>query len=441
MMGMFSSRWKEINDSKVFKCETVEEQCRKLNGLVQLTKEILCALICTVYTVPMVKGLVGGNPCVPNPCGSNTQCYVSSGRPVCSCLPGHWGNPLTNCQRGECQENRDCPASRACRDYRCVDVCLGQCGSNADCTVRNHIPVCSCPPQYTGDPFTGCRQMDPQELCRPSPCGPNTKCDVVNGIPTCSCLPGYFGSAITGCRHECERDYDCGATQACQNYQCVSPCSTGVCAPTANCDVVNHRAVCSCPTGYLGDPYVSCRAECLSHGDCPSDRPSCLYSKCVNPCAGVCGVGANCRVRDGTTAVCSCPKDMTGDPFVRCRPFDKYDLCEPNPCGTNARCQPGHDRTGKERPVCTCIPGYVGDPLVSCRPGECASDNDCRSDQNCINYHCVASCTGQCGVGASCNARNHIAICSCPAGTSGDAISRCYPMSPPRAQARVYYNK
>ena len=43
------------------------------------------------------------DPCHPNPCGRNTQCFVSSGRPVCSCLSGYHGNPLTNCQKGECQ--------------------------------------------------------------------------------------------------------------------------------------------------------------------------------------------------------------------------------------------------------------------------------------------------------------------------------------------------
>lgn len=47
------------------------------------------------------------DPCSPNPCGSNTQCRVADGRPVCSCLPGHWGNPLTYCQRGECEGKRE----------------------------------------------------------------------------------------------------------------------------------------------------------------------------------------------------------------------------------------------------------------------------------------------------------------------------------------------
>lgn len=80
---------------------------------------------------------------------------------------------------------------------------------------------------------------------------------------------------------------------------------------------------------------------------------------------GACGIGADCNLR-GLTPVCSCPRDMTGDPFVRCRPFTKEDLCTPNPCGVNAQCTPGFDKSGKERPVCTCLPGYTGNSLSSC---------------------------------------------------------------------------
>lgn len=42
------------------------------------------------------------------------------------------------------------------------------------------------------------------------------------------------------------------------------------------------------------------------------------------------------------------------------------DLCDPNPCGVNAQCQPGYDNNNRERPVCTCLPGYVGNALSSC---------------------------------------------------------------------------
>lgn len=91
------------------------------------------------------------------------------------------------------------------------------------------------------------RDIVAEELCQPSPCGTNTKCEVINNTPTCTCLPGYIGSPLSGCRHECDSDYDCPSSQSCQNFKCVSACSSGVCASTANCVVSNHRAVCSCP--------------------------------------------------------------------------------------------------------------------------------------------------------------------------------------------------
>lgn len=203
-----------------------------------------------------------------------------------------------------------------------------------------------------------------EEQCHPSPCGLNTKCEVIKDIPTCSCLPGYVGNPLSGCRHECDHDGDCSARDMCKNFKCVPACEQ--CGIGATCNTVaNHRAVCECPKGYVGSPYTQCHPECYGDVDCPSNRPACFYGVCKNTCEGACGVGADCRLR-GLTPVCSCPRDMTGDPFVRCRPFTKADLCEPNPCGTNAICVPGHDNTGRERPVCNCLPGHTGNPLSYC---------------------------------------------------------------------------
>ncbi|XP_014249775.1 neurogenic locus notch homolog protein 2 [Cimex lectularius] len=383
--------------------------------------------------------------CRPNPCGSNTQCLPRDNRPVCVCLPGYWGNPLTYCQRGECAETADCGGNKVCRDYRCVDVCTGQCGTNAQCTPRNHVPVCTCPAGYTGDPLTHCRPFHPQELCNPSPCGRNTRCEVVNDVPTCSCLPGYVGQPLSGCHHECDLDSDCGPQSKCgTDYKCTPVCTAGTCANNARCDASNHRAVCTCPPGTFGDPYTSCNLECESHYDCPSGRPACSAGKCIDPCAGQCGVNANCRVKDRTTPVCSCPRHMTGDPFVSCRPFEKSDLCIPNPCGTNAQCTPGHDRSGNERPVCTCLPGYLGDALTSCRRGECSSDRECSHDKTCVNYMCRSTCeVGSCGHGAQCTPRDHTAVCTCPPGTTGQPLTSCRTIPAPVAarsrNGRLYY--
>lgn len=254
-------------------------------------------------------------------CGVNAQCTIVSGRPVCSCLPGYAGDPISVCKKTECTTHSDCPGHLTCQIDKCINPCTSVCGQGADCTVRDHRPLCSCPAGHTGDPFTYCRPITDTELCNPSPCGANTNCKVVNGVPTCTCIPGYFGSPIQGCRHECESNSDCGTHQACVDYKCQNPCQHQ-CGQNAVCEgAKNHAAVCKCPEGYFGNPYSGCRAECLSHGDCPSNKPTCIYNKCKNPCDGVCGVGANCELR-GLTPVCSCPRDMTGDPFVRCRPFE-----------------------------------------------------------------------------------------------------------------------
>lgn len=384
----------------------------------------------TYYNDPVYYRSSDG--CAGSPCGINAVCRDVGGRPVCSCPTGYKGSPLSRCTRDECLDHSECRGDLACRNGVCVNPCAGTCGANANCEVRNHVPVCSCPKGYKGDPFSQCVLMDPAELCHPSPCGVNTKCEVINGVPTCSCLPGFLGQPIQGCRHECEADSQCGPQEHCENFKCVAACAQ--CGKGAECiRVSSHRAVCQCPKNYIGNPYTECRAECYGDVDCPGNKPACIYGVCKNPCDGACGVNADCNLR-GLTPVCSCPRDMTGDPFISCRPFTKEDLCDPNPCGLNAQCTPGHDKTGRERPVCTCLPGYTGNSLSNCVRGECQSDAECSDHRACVAYQCVDPCVGQCGTGAQCNAKRHLAVCTCPAGTVGDALiscrqSRAYPVA------------
>lgn len=94
------------------------------------------------------------DPCFPSPCGPNSQCHRTENQAVCSCLPSYLGSP-PNC-KPECVVSSECPSHKACSNQKCVDPCPGTCGSNADCKVINHSPVCSCPSGYTGDPFTRC---------------------------------------------------------------------------------------------------------------------------------------------------------------------------------------------------------------------------------------------------------------------------------------------
>jgi hypothetical protein len=108
---------------------------------------------------------VQGNPCVPSPCGPNSQCRVIGSTAACSCLPNFVGRS-PNC-RPECTINSECPGNLACIRERCVDPCPGSCGYNAYCNVIKHSAVCTCNIGYTGDPFSGCniQPSKPKFLC------------------------------------------------------------------------------------------------------------------------------------------------------------------------------------------------------------------------------------------------------------------------------------
>lgn len=94
------------------------------------------------------------NPCEPSPCGSNAQCRNG----ICTCLPEYRGDPYYSCQP-ECVQNSDCSSNRACINNKCVDPCTGVCGRKAECNVINHIPTCSCIANHEGDPFILCEPI------------------------------------------------------------------------------------------------------------------------------------------------------------------------------------------------------------------------------------------------------------------------------------------
>lgn len=95
------------------------------------------------------------DPCNPTPCGPYTTCQVVAERAVCFCLPGYFGNPDVGCET-ECTVSSDCPPSKACVNFECIDPCVGTCGSRAICSVVSHNPLCSCEVGFTGDPLVAC---------------------------------------------------------------------------------------------------------------------------------------------------------------------------------------------------------------------------------------------------------------------------------------------
>ncbi|GLH12973.1 Uncharacterized protein GBIM_17629, partial [Gryllus bimaculatus] len=128
------------------------------------------------------------------------------------------------------------------------------------------------------------------------------------------------------------------------------------------------------------------RSLCRSSAECERSK-ACLQGRCLDPCPGVCGNGAICRVVQHTPT-CYCPEGTLGNPFVKCAPqiggpmcsvdsdcnptsFCVNGRCEnrcrtnPPVCGLNTVC------TANPRSVdCRCLEGFIGNPFKACFPQE-----------------------------------------------------------------------
>lgn len=97
--------------------------------------------------------------------------------------------------------------------------------------------------------------------------------------------------------------------------------------------------------------------------------------------------------------------------------------CTPSPCGPNAKCQ----MIGGS-PACSCLENFIGIP-PNCRP-ECVLNEECSSHEACINQKCKDPCPGSCGFEAKCHVLNHVPICTCNDGYTGDPFVRCNLLPP-----------
>lgn len=113
-------------------------------------------------TTPGQDEIVQRDPCIPSPCGQYAECRNVGGVPSCSCLASYIGIP-PNC-RPECTINQECQSNLACMREKCRDPCPGSCGVLAQCHVMNHVPICTCPQGYTGDPFSNCFPQPPRKI-------------------------------------------------------------------------------------------------------------------------------------------------------------------------------------------------------------------------------------------------------------------------------------
>lgn len=153
--------------------------------------------------------------------------------------------------------------------------------------------------------------------CSNSPCGQHSECRMEeNNDYSCLCMPNMIGSP-PNCHPECESNSDCADHMTCMDLQCKDPCATESCGELAICHVKMHMPVCECPKYFIGDPFVKCEMpECMMNDDCPRNK-TCLANRCIDPCNGTCGTQAECNVIDHS-AICTCMAGYTGDALTAC---------------------------------------------------------------------------------------------------------------------------
>lgn len=249
----------------------------------------------------------------------------------------------------------------------------------------------------SGPPVLG----HPENPCDPSPCGPNSRCIVsLHGYATCSCLPGFRGAPPV-CQPECLVSSECRPDRACINQKCIDPCP-GTCGLNALCQVINHNPICSCPSGYVGDPFLSCHVpQGIYH----------LHMKLL-----IHGLPSIVLLLFFYTDM-SFALALDEEPKVPGHP------CAPSPCGPNSLCN-----VVGGRPVCSCSPNYIGSPPY-CRP-ECTMSQECPHHLACIQEKCRDPCKHNCGHNAECHVVNHTPFCQCKPGYQGDAFISCSRIPP-----------
>lgn len=187
---------------------------------------------------------------------------------------------------------------------------------------------------------------------------------------------------------------DCPAQKSCVNQKCVNPCP-GPCALNAECRVINHSPICSCPSGYTGSPFIHCE-------EIPPSKSQIMEWMSLQ--------------------VMLITFLLSTEPAYLPPPAVKRDPCQPSPCGQYSQCRNVNDQA-----ICSCLPQYYGSP-PQCHP-ECTIHQDCLNDRACINEKCIDPCPGACGINALCKVTNHIPICFCQEGYEGNPFSSCSKIS------------
>ncbi|XP_078001190.1 uncharacterized protein LOC144453723 isoform X8 [Glandiceps talaboti] len=370
------------------------------------------------------------DPCQPNPCQNNGQCYNVNGKDyMCVCLDTvptgqdiHYGR---NCESpAACSGNMQpltcvidpcavsvCPSNpnAQCRINICDRIGYDECfpeffdeqGRVVDC-YQMTCPGNMAPQRCSANPclLANC-PLHPEASCRPEPCHEDR------------CMAVFFDTYNN--RINCEEPRQCPDGQPV--VSCViNPCEVNECHanPNARC-VANYCG--SCTADFFDENNR--KVNCEEPRPCPDG--STMYNCLVDPCqvtecpanpdarceANYCG-GCNAEFFDEYNMKVSCEEPR------RCPDDQPPVFCETNPCQdieceANPRAQCQINNCGN----CT-AEFFLNNIIVNCevptgpKPGscprveeydcehdqdECMNDRDCIEELKCCTNGCVMLCT------------------------------------------------
>ena len=90
------------------------------------------------------------------------------------------------------------------------------------------------------------------------------KLTIYYNVVQLACAKHEYVNIFSAPKPECTSDPECPIHLACIQEKCQDPCFTAKCGINADCKASNHRAVCVCRVGYVGDPYNICEERKIS---------------------------------------------------------------------------------------------------------------------------------------------------------------------------------
>ncbi len=360
-------------------------------------------------------GCTAVDPCTNVTCGDNASCVEGD----CVCDEHYEGDAdagctlIDYCDGVTCGTNAHCVINLELEDYyECVcdehfegdattectaiDYCDGvTCGTNAHCEMDLELEdnyQCVCDTHYEGDATTECTGIN---YCATESCGTNAHCEINYELDAgwmCVCDEHYAGNPDTGCEMinycsgvNCRQLYSVNShcvvnLEEDNYYECV--CNDGFpwnadfnaclpdlcegvnCGDNATCD--STTGLCSCDTGYLGDPY---------------DTNGCYEDLCV----GVpCGDNGACNPMDG---ICTCNTHYTWDQTDGCLATD---YCDGVSCDTGKHCEIDLG-VADDFYECVCDDGTIDDGMGGCTADPCVAVN-CPDNSYCNPVDTLCYC-------------------------------------------------